>query len=190
MATSFLPLSYSTTSLFTTCSPVCRAWWAILLMVGGTLCVPLKGTQVQEVMRMRWESFPWTRMGSYPCSSLCLDWMNPIAVLTTRFHEQHDHRIPPAERLKHLYRLLEQPYDLTGRDHYDQSALHVYGSTGGIRNKRDTLSSVFAASRVSELGSTSSQFEQHMTSPDPINEVFYHLISLPPISTWGIDWSR
>lgn len=25
---------------------------------------------------------------------------------------------------------------------------------------------------------------------DPINEAFYHPISLPPISTWEIDWNR
>jgi hypothetical protein len=32
----------------------------------------------------------------------------------THFHGQHDHRVPPAERLKYLYRLLEEHHDITG----------------------------------------------------------------------------
>ena len=124
---------------------------------GRALCVSLKGTRVQEVVRITWGVSLGTRMGPYLCSSVCLDRINRIAMLvTTRFHEQHDHRIPPAERLKHLCRPPERHYDLTGEDYYDQSALHVYGTTGGIRNERNTPSSACPVSRVSELVPTSS----------------------------------
>ena len=50
-----------------------------------------------------------------------------------RFRVQHDRRVPPAERLKHLHHLLEQHYNLTGGDYYGKSALLVCGTTSNSR---------------------------------------------------------
>ena len=125
-------------------------------------------------------------------------------MLTTRFHEQRDHRVPPAERLKHLYRLLEEHYDLTGGDYYDQNVLHVCGTTSNSRRiaQREEYP-IVCMSYLKSIGAGLDFLDNlNDMSPDPmndlINEAFYHPISLSPIpkcraapiSTWEIDWNR
>lgn len=125
-------------------------------------------------------------------------------VLTTCSCAQRDHRVPPAERLKHLYRLLEQHYDLTGGDYYGKSTLHVCKTTrNSRRNKQREEYPIVRMSYLESAGAGLTFLENlNSMSPDPmndlINEAFYHPISLPPIpggraapiSTWEIDWSR
>ena len=122
-------------------------------------------------------------------------------MLTARFSVQHDHRVPPAERLKDHYRLLEQHYDITGGDYDGQSTLLVCGTTSNSRRTGGypIVRTRYVESIGADLDSLDSSNDM---SPDPMNDLtdegFCHSIFLSPtpkgmtapISTWGIDWSR
>ncbi|KAF9646198.1 hypothetical protein BDM02DRAFT_278900 [Thelephora ganbajun] len=114
----------------------------------------------------------------------------------------HDHRVPPAERLKHLYRLLEEHYDRTGGDYHGQSTFHICRI---IDNSNRVVQPAFVTC-MPYLTSIGAEIDfpedSNDMSPDPMNdlidEAFHHPTSLSsihkdraaPISTWEIDWSR
>ena len=102
-------------------------------------------------------------------------------VLTVYLHEQHDHWIPPAKHIKHLYRFVEEPYDLTGEDCYGQSTLHVC-RTANNPTIRITQREEYPMVCTSYLESTGVDLDflenSNDMSLDPmedlINEAFYH----------------
>ncbi|KAF9784077.1 hypothetical protein BJ322DRAFT_1068507 [Thelephora terrestris] len=114
----------------------------------------------------------------------------------------YDTRVPPAERLKHLYRLLGEHYDLTGGDYYGQSSLHLCTTIGG--SKRVSQLEEYHAACLPYLASIGVELDflggSNDMSSDPmkdlIDEAFFHPPSLlskyrtAPTSTWEIDWSR
>jgi len=114
-----------------------------------------------------------------------------------------DHRVPPAERLKHLYRLLEEHYDLTGGDYYGQRSLHLCGTANNFREDVQEGYLTLCVPYLESIGA-GLDFLNNLSgmSPDPmndlINEAFSRSVSpsptpryrIAPISTWEIDWSR
>lgn len=112
----------------------------------------------------------------------------------------YDHRVPPSERLKLLYRLLEEHYDLTGGDYYGQRTFRVH------RTKKAAQLEEYPVTCIRYLVSigVNPNFlrSSNEVSPDPmrdlIEEAFYSPFSpslifnrrAGPISTWEIDWSR
>ena len=111
--------------------------------------------------------------------------------------------MPPAQRLKQLYRLLEEHYDLTGGDYNGRSTLRLCGATGNTRATPRGEHPILCIPYLESIGAGLDFLDiLGDMSPDPmndlINEAFHYPISpssihndrVAPISRWEIDWSR
>jgi hypothetical protein len=115
---------------------------------------------------------------------------------------QRDHRVPPAERLKHLYRLLEEHYDLTGGDYYGRCTHRVREPRGDFkRATRLEEYPVTCAPYLTSIGVKLDFLEgSNNLSSDPMRDLIddafchptpsYSRYRAGPISTWEIDWNR
>jgi len=152
---------------------------------------------------MRWGSFFWDQDGFVSLLLYVLIKVTDLWCIFSFSCEQHDHRVPPAERLKHLYRLLEEHYDLTGGDYHGESTLHVWATSSSSRSMRLEEYPIACMSYLTSIGADLDFLEDlDDMSQDPMNdlidEAFRHPISISPIlkdrniptSTWAIDWSR
>lgn len=124
---------------------------------------------------------------------------NPYAC----FRVQRDDRVPPAERMKQLYHLLEEHYDLTGGDYYGQCAYHSCGTIGSFRRTSKLVDyPIVCVSYLASIGVNLDLLlgDSNKVSSDPMNDLIDEAFCRPaslylrykagPFSTWEVDWDR